>query len=173
MTTPSAAGTLAHTNHYACERMRRYEGDPAYALRSAVRLGRALELLDGPRGAGPEPGTITSERMLAFLADHATSPSICRHDDGSETSVTVFWCLADVTAGEIRYGLGPRCRGNETRYRFERDRSSGIGLDPGRREVGIDALQPADPGTVAARKSSTIAVWRTRSSMSNELWPVS
>jgi hypothetical protein len=119
VTTPSAAGTLAHTNHYACERMRRYEGDPAYALRSAVRLGRALELLDGVDGAGPEPGSITPERMLAFLSDHATSPSICRHADGTEITVTVFWCLADVTAGEIRYGLGPRCRGNETRYRFE------------------------------------------------------
>ena len=42
LTRPTAAGTLAHTNHYACERMLRYEGDPAYAKRSAVRLGRAL-----------------------------------------------------------------------------------------------------------------------------------
>jgi len=118
LTTPSAAGTLAHTNHYACDRMLRYEADPAYARRSAVRLGRALELLDGPHGAGPAPGSVTPEHLLAALADHATSPSICRHDDGGETSVTVFWCLADVTSGEIRYGLGPRCRGSETRYRF-------------------------------------------------------
>ena len=28
------------------------------------------------------------------------------------------------------------------------------------------------PGTVRARKSSTIAVWRTRSSTSNDAWPV-
>ena len=61
---PSAAGTLAHTNHYACERMRGYEGDPAYARRSAVRLGRALDLLDGEDGAGPAPGSITPERLL-------------------------------------------------------------------------------------------------------------
>jgi hypothetical protein len=118
VTTPSAAGTLAHTNHYACERMRRYEGDPAYAIRSAVRLERALALLDGDDGAGPAPGSITPQRMLAFLADHATAPSICRHADGTGTSVTVFWCLADVTAGAVHYGLGPRCRGNETVYRF-------------------------------------------------------
>jgi hypothetical protein len=118
LVTPSPAGTLAHTNHYACERMRRYEGDPAYAVGSAVRLDRALELLDGVDGAGPAPGSITPERMVAYLSDHATSPSICRHDDGTGTSVTVFWCLADVTAGEIRYGLGPRCRGNETVFRF-------------------------------------------------------
>ncbi len=59
VTTPSPAGTLAHTNHYACERMRRYEGDPAYAVRSSVRLGRALQLLDGVDGAGPAAGSIT------------------------------------------------------------------------------------------------------------------
>jgi isopenicillin-N N-acyltransferase-like protein len=118
VTSPSPAGTLAHTNHYACDRMLRYEGDAAYARRSAVRLGRALELLDGPAGEGPAPGSIGPEQLGAFLSDHATSPSICRHDDGAETSVTVFWCLADVTAGEVRYGRGPRCRGEEARYRF-------------------------------------------------------
>jgi hypothetical protein len=118
LTAPSVAGTLAHTNHYACERMVRYEGDPAYARRSAVRLGRALALLDGPEGTGPAPGSLGPDELGAFLADHATRPSICRHDDGEETSVTVFWCLADVTAGEVRYGRGPRCRGEEARYRF-------------------------------------------------------
>ena len=118
VTTPSPGGTLAHTNHYACDRMLRYEADPAYAARSAVRLGRALELLDGPAGEGPAPGSIGPAQLAAFLADHATSPSICRHADGAEGSVTVFWCLADVTAGEIEYGRGPRCRGEEARYRF-------------------------------------------------------
>ncbi len=83
VTRPSAGGTLAHTNHYACDRMRRYEGDPAYARRSAVRLGRALELLDGPDGAGPAPGSVTPEILRAALSDHATTPSICRHDDGA------------------------------------------------------------------------------------------
>ena len=115
---PSPAGTFAHTNHYACERMRRYEGDPAYARRSGVRLGRALELLDGADGDGPVAGSFGPDQLLAALSDHTTTPSICRHDDGSESSVTVFWCLADVTAGEIWYGLGPRCRGEEAGYRF-------------------------------------------------------
>lgn len=114
----SAGGTLAHTNHYACDRMRRYEGDSAYARRSAVRLGRALELLDGPAGEGPAAGSVTPEALLAALSDHATSPSICRHHDGAETSVTVFWCLADVTAGEIRYGRGNPCAGRAVTYRF-------------------------------------------------------
>jgi hypothetical protein len=98
--------------------MRRYEGDPDYARRSAVRLGRALELLDGPEGWGPPPGSIGPEQLALFLADHATSPSICRHADGADGSATAFWCLADVTAGEIHYGRGPRCRGEEARYRF-------------------------------------------------------
>ena len=118
VTSPSPAGTLAHTNHYACARMLVFEGDPAYARRSAVRLGRALELLDGVDGAGPAAGSITPSSLLAAISDHATTPSICRHDDGGETSVTCFWCLADVTAGEIRYGRGNPCRGGGTTYRF-------------------------------------------------------
>ena len=118
LTAPSAAGTLAHTNHYACDRMVRYEGDPAYAKRSAVRLGRARALLDGPDGDGPAPGSIGPDQLAAFLADHATSPSICRHDDGAETTATAFWCLADVTAGLITYGRGPRCRGEQAAYRL-------------------------------------------------------
>jgi hypothetical protein len=118
LTRPSAAGTLAHTNHYACERMLRYEGDPAYARKSAVRLGRALELLDGPAAEGPAAGSITGETLVAALSDHATTPSICRHHDGVETSVTCFWCLADVTAGVIHYGRGNPCRGDRAEYRF-------------------------------------------------------
>lgn len=114
----SAGGTLAHTNHYACERMLRYEGDAAYARRSAVRLARALELLDGPEGAGPVAGSVTPAYLRAALSDHGTSPSICRHDDGTEISVTVFWCLADVTAGEITVGRGRPCEGREGTYRF-------------------------------------------------------
>jgi hypothetical protein len=119
VTGPSTAGTLAHTNHYACDRMRRYEGDPSYAARSAVRLARAHVLLDGPDGAGPPPGSITPATLRTALSDHATNPSICRHGDGSESTVTVFWCLADVTAGEITLGRGRPCEGREGTWRFD------------------------------------------------------
>lgn len=118
VTRPGPAGTLAHTNHYACERMRRYEADPAYAIRSGVRLARALELLDGPSGAGPAAGSLTGDALFAALCDHATQPSICRHDDGTETSVTCFWCLADVTAGTVWYGRGSPCLGRRAAHRF-------------------------------------------------------
>ena len=54
ITTTSAAGTLAHTNHYACERMRRYEGDPDVrpALRGAAGEGAGAPRWAGGRGAG-------------------------------------------------------------------------------------------------------------------------
>ncbi len=85
-------GTLAHTNHYACARMAGYEGDPAYARRSAVRLARARELLDGAA-----PGTIDGAWMRRALSDHATTPSICRHAEQDSQVATAFWCVVDVT----------------------------------------------------------------------------
>jgi hypothetical protein len=106
-------GTYAHTNHYACSRMRGYEGDPAYAERSAVRLGRAQELL-----AAAAPGSIDAAWLRAAISDHATDPSICRHPEQDSRVATAFWCIADVTAGEIRYGLGNPCEPGEERYAF-------------------------------------------------------
>ena len=108
-----AGGTFAHTNHYACQRMRRYEGDPAYTRRSAVRLARARELLDAAA-----PGTIDAAWLRAALADHASDPAICRHVEADSQVATAFWCIADVTAGEIRYGKGNPCDPGEARYRF-------------------------------------------------------
>ena len=48
------AGHLAHTNHYVCDRMLPFEGDPDYAKRSAVRFERARTLL-----AEQPPASIT------------------------------------------------------------------------------------------------------------------
>jgi isopenicillin-N N-acyltransferase-like protein len=118
-----AGETLAHTNHYVEPAMLRYEGDPAYARRSAVRYGRACALLAGAAAAPPR--TVTPDVLRAWLSDHDGAPdSICRHPavDGdpatgpseAESSVkTVFWAIADVTAGTIRYGLGNPCAGHE------------------------------------------------------------
>lgn len=121
-----AGETLAHTNHYVEPAMLRYEGDPAYARHSAVRHDRACALLAAAVAAGP--GTITTAVLRAWLSDHAGAPdSICRHpgghvggtagappgpDDGSRVK-TVFWAIADVTAGEVLYGRGNPCAGHE------------------------------------------------------------
>lgn len=123
VTRPDAAGSLAHTNHYVCERMLRYEGDPDYARRSAVRYLRAIELIGR---AAARPGSVTPELLRSILSDHAGAPdSICRHfaadGDGAargSTTKTVFWCLADATAGRIVYGRGNPCDSEAQEYRF-------------------------------------------------------
>jgi isopenicillin-N N-acyltransferase like protein len=106
-------GTFAHTNHYACARMAGYEGDPAYARRSAVRLERARALLDDAA-----PGSVDAAWMRRALSDHETSPALCRHPEADSQVATAFWCVVDVTAGDIRYGLGNPCQPGEERFRF-------------------------------------------------------
>lgn len=106
-------GRFAHTNHYACARMLGYEGDPAYAVRSGIRLGRARALLDEAAD-----GSIDADWLRAALADHATEPAICRHPESDSQVATAFWCIADVTAGEVRFGLGNPCEPGEERFSF-------------------------------------------------------
>lgn len=109
-------GHLAHTNHYVCDRMIPFEGDPAYAARSDVRYRRARALLESQA-----PASISTGSMRAMLADHEGAPdSICRHPaDGPEGSKTVFWCIADVTEGTIEYGRGNPCDSTAQRYTFD------------------------------------------------------
>ena len=109
---PGEAGTLAHTNHYVTDRMRRYEGDVDYATHSDVRYRRALRWL--------ATGDITPAHLRAALSDHSDAPdSICRHlQPGSQTK-TVFWCIADVTRGEITYGRGNPCDSDDQLYVFD------------------------------------------------------
>ena len=81
LTSVDERGHLVHTNHYVCERMLRYEGDPAYVPHSGTRYARAAELL-----ASSEPDSITVEGMRAFLSDHETAPdSLCRHPERWDT----------------------------------------------------------------------------------------
>jgi isopenicillin-N N-acyltransferase-like protein len=106
MTEPDERGHLAHTNHYVCDAMLPYEGDPAYAERSAVRYARAGELLS----AQPD-GSITEDVLREMLSDHEHAPdSLCRHPvEGANGSVTCFWCVADVTDMRITFGRGNPC----------------------------------------------------------------
>jgi isopenicillin-N N-acyltransferase-like protein len=107
---PGADGLLAHTNHYVRDDMRPFERPGDYES-SCARLDRAREL-----GAGDG---ITVERLREILADHENGVNaICRHGDGPKTSKTVFWCVADVTEGEVTYGRGNPCDSEAQVYRF-------------------------------------------------------
>jgi isopenicillin-N N-acyltransferase-like protein len=112
------SGHLVHTNHYVCDRMIDFEGDPEYAKRSAVRYKRGRDLLKSQ-----SPSSITVEGMRGMLADHAGRPdSICRHAEASASdSKTVFWSVADVTEGRILFGRGNPCEDTPAQeYAFAR-----------------------------------------------------
>ncbi|MGZ4358418.1 MAG: C45 family autoproteolytic acyltransferase/hydrolase [Gaiellaceae bacterium] len=102
-------GTLVHTNHYLEPEMARFETDLEYAQHSSARCDSARRLAAGP-------GPLTLERLRVILSDHEGAPdSLCRHAGKAET---VFWCVADVTAGTITYGLGNPCDSEAQEYAF-------------------------------------------------------
>ncbi|HXV33735.1 MAG TPA: C45 family peptidase [Gaiellaceae bacterium] len=104
-------GFLAHTNHYDRADMRAFERPGDYES-SCARLDRARELATG--------GGFTAERLRGLLADHENGENaICRHGEEPKAVKTVFWCVADVTAGEITYGRGNPCDSEAQAYRFE------------------------------------------------------
>jgi isopenicillin-N N-acyltransferase-like protein len=107
---PGDDGFLVHTNHYAREDMQPFEREGDY-VRSCARLERARELA---RDVG-----FTVERLRDALADHESGEhAICEHGDEPKAVKTVFWCVADVTAGEITYGRGNPCDSEAQVYRF-------------------------------------------------------
>jgi len=115
MTGPDDRGHLVHTNHYVCDRMLGYEGDPEYAGHSAVRYRRAAELLQAE-----EPGAVTAEGLRTMLSDHENPPdALCRHPElwGGDTA-TAFWCVADVTDMRIEFGRGNPCDSVAQEYAF-------------------------------------------------------
>ncbi len=112
---PDAAGVLAHTNNYICDRMVRYERS-SYAGSSATRYGRARMMLSK---AAAEPGSVTAERLREMLADHENAPdSLCRHGTAPTDPKTVFWTVADVTEGVVTFGRGNPCDSEAQTYAF-------------------------------------------------------
>jgi isopenicillin-N N-acyltransferase-like protein len=111
-----ARGNLAHTNHYVCDRMRRFEGDSDYAVKSEARYRRAKQML-----ADAQEGSITAAELRIMLSDHEGMPNeICRHpENGHPKTKTVFWCVADVTEGRITYGRGNPCDSVAQEYAFD------------------------------------------------------
>jgi isopenicillin-N N-acyltransferase like protein len=114
---PDERGHLAHTNHYVCERMQRYEGDPDYRPNSAARFDRARELL-----AERPAGTIDAGAIRTILSDHQGEPNaLCRHPEryGEATgSATAFWWIADLTGAEVTFGRGNPCDSTAQTHRF-------------------------------------------------------
>jgi isopenicillin-N N-acyltransferase-like protein len=109
---PGPEGFLAHTNHYARTDMQRFERTE-HLVSSCRRLERARELARG--------GPFTVDGLRAALSDHENAPdSICTHGKGPRPVKTVFWCVADVTSGEITYGRGNPCRSEAQTYSFAR-----------------------------------------------------
>lgn len=107
-------GALVHTNHYVCDAMLAYEGDPDYAELSAIRYRRAAELLDAAAD-----GSVDDTMLRGFLSDHEHTPdSICRHEADGRTSVTCFWCVADVSAMRVTFGRGNPCDSVEQEFAF-------------------------------------------------------
>jgi isopenicillin-N N-acyltransferase-like protein len=104
-------GTLAHTNHYTSARMARYERDPAATAGSQARQRSASAWL--------AQGPVTPGLLRAALSDHTGAPdSLCRHIEDGAATKTVFWCIADVTEGTVRYGRGNPCDSREQHYAF-------------------------------------------------------
>ena len=102
-------GVLAHTNHYPHPMLLDLERSTGVAG-STVRLRRAQELLAARRELW------TPDALRELLSDHENPPdSLCRHGD-AENARTVFWCVADVTTGWIRYGSGPPCASEAISY---------------------------------------------------------
>lgn len=107
---PADDGFLVHTNHYAREEMHALEREGDYES-SCARLERARELAQGDG--------FTVERLREALSDHEHGENaICRHGDEPKAIKTVFWCIADVTAGEITYGRGNPCDSEAQVYSF-------------------------------------------------------
>ena len=116
LTGPDAAGVLAHTNNYVCERMLRYEGNTAYAESSGLRYRRAASLLTS---AASVPGSITEDGLREMLSDHENAPdSLCRHPAEGSRSKTVFWTVADVTERRVTFGRGNPCDSRTQVYAF-------------------------------------------------------
>lgn len=118
---------IVHTNHYVSEEMLAYEGDKEYAAHSSKRFERARALLDE---LGERQERVDESALGSVLSDHENGrDSICRHADSGrpDDTQTVFWCIADVTAGRIAFGRGNPCESlggpGEQVYSFPSGRS--------------------------------------------------
>ena len=110
------AGHLVHTNHYVCERMLPFEGDPEYAKRSAVRYRAGPHAARGGRRRPP------SRRHPPQHArrSRGAPDSICRHPEFGSPTVEdgVLVHGGCHRAGRIRFGRGNPCDSVAQDYGF-------------------------------------------------------
>ncbi len=73
----------------------------------------------GRRAGWLARGPVTPQLLRDALSDHTGAPdSLCRHTEHGAESKTVFWCIADVTEGTVRYGRGNPCDSHEQQHAF-------------------------------------------------------
>lgn len=107
-TTRLMRGVFAHTNHYTHRSL--------FTLQDGQdRQGSRTRLCHAERRLA-SGNAWSAEALREVLSDHQGAPdSLCRHGRG-EAARTVFWSVADVTAGRILYGSGPPCESEPISY---------------------------------------------------------
>jgi hypothetical protein len=114
---PDERGHLVHTNHYVCQAMERYEGDPDYRPNSAARFDRARALI-----AEAPAGRVDGDVLRSILADHDGEPNaLCRHPERYEQdggTATAFWWIADLSVEQVTFGRGNPCDSTAQTHRF-------------------------------------------------------
>ena len=105
----SAAGFMAHTNHYASPAMAPFEG--SRFAESRVRLATAERLLAEGLARGDDP----SDLVARVLASHERAPgqAICAHPDRGQSpaaqGMTVGSMICDLDERRIHVCAGPPC----------------------------------------------------------------
>jgi isopenicillin-N N-acyltransferase-like protein len=110
------AGFLAHSNHFVCARYARRETPDAIIPDSLQRRDRMNALIRA------EMGSITVDRLKAFLSDHSHHPtSICRHPQtpskGPERTVASM--ISEPAHRRMHVALGNPCESRFATYAMD------------------------------------------------------
>jgi isopenicillin-N N-acyltransferase like protein len=110
------AGFLAHSNHFVCARYAKRETPDAMMPDSLQRRDRMTALIQG------KMGSITVERIKAFLSDHSNHPtSICRHPGtprkGPERTVASM--ISEPAHRRMHVALGNPCESRFATYAMD------------------------------------------------------
>jgi isopenicillin-N N-acyltransferase-like protein len=110
------AGFLAHSNHFVCARYTKREIPDAMMPDSLQRRDRMNALIQS------EMGSITVDRIKAFLSDHSNHPtSICRHPatPGKGPERTVASMISEPAHRRMHVALGNPCESRFVTYAMD------------------------------------------------------